>query len=146
VAKGDNHVVSLLHTAELEAAPEELFELYADARKHSRVIEAPVRLDRRVGGKFSAWGGGVSGMNIALRQPALIVQAWRTEDFPKDHHSILHLAIDRAGRGRSKLTLSQHGVPRACAAEIEANWHACYWQRMRALLAAKVALKGKRRG
>ena len=126
---------TITHTVEFDAPAATLFELYADARKHARVIDASARFERRAGGAFSAWSGGVTGMNVVLRAPSLIVQAWRTEAFPSGHHSILHLVFEPAGRGRSRLTLTQHGVPRALAEEIEANWHACYWEPIGRLLA-----------
>lgn len=144
--EGREDTVTVAHSVEFDAPAAQIFEMYADARKHSKVIDAQAKLERRVGGKFSAWGGGVSGMNLVLREPSLIVQAWRTQEFPKDHYSVLHLSIEPAGRGRSKLTLAQHGVPRACAEEIETNWHECYWEPMKKLLAEQNAKRESRHG
>jgi activator of HSP90 ATPase len=136
-------VITVEHSVDFDASAADIFNMYADARKHAKVIGAQARLERRVGGKFSAWGGGVSGINVALRTPTLIVQAWRTETFPVDHFSILQLSIAPVGRGRSRLTLRQHGVPRDCAEEIAGNWHACYWEPIKALLAQQAARKSK---
>jgi activator of HSP90 ATPase len=137
---------TIAHSIQFDAPPAVLFEMYADAREHSKVIDARVRFERRVGGRFSAWGGEVSGLNVVLRKPSVVVQAWRTSEFPKDHHSVLHLSITPTGVGRSTLTLTQHGVPIACAEDVEANWHECYWKPMKQMLAAKSERKGKRRG
>jgi len=121
-------------TVEFDVPPRLLFELYADARRHAKVIGATVRFERRVGGRFSAWGGGVSGVNIVLRAPSLIVQAWRAEDFPEESYSILHLSFNAVARGGTRLELVQHGVPRKCARTIARNWHECYWESMQRML------------
>lgn len=133
-AKEKEKVVTVLHTVEFDAPVKVIFDLYAIARQHAKVIGAPVVLQRRVGGRFSAWGGSVSGVNVVLESPALITQAWRTSDFPPGNFSILHLALAPAGRGRTRLTLTQHGVPQSLAREIEGNWHACYWDNIRQML------------
>ena len=49
-------------------------------------------------------------------------------------YSILHLSLEPVGRGGTRLTLSQHGVPRDCAKEIESNWHSCYWDNIKNML------------
>jgi activator of HSP90 ATPase len=125
---------TVAHAVEFDAPPRVLCELYADARRHAKVIGAPVRFERRVGGRFSAWWGGVSGVNIVLRTPKLIIQAWRAADFPEDCYSILHLSFGSARRGRTRLELMQHGVPRGSARAIEKNWHDCYWNSIQRML------------
>ena len=150
MAKNSNpqfSTTTLHHAVLFDTTPAELFELYADARKHARVIGAHARLERRAGGSFSAWSGAVSGVNVVLRSPTLIVQAWRTEEFASDHYSILHLSLAPAGRGRTQLTLRQEGVPIECAKDIEANWHACYWEPIKQMLGdkgEKTSKRGKR--
>src|SRR5205823_3257006 len=76
MAKAREKVVTVLHTVEFDAPVKAIFDLYANARQHAKVIGAPVEFQRRVGGRFSAWGGSVRGVNVVLESPALITQAW----------------------------------------------------------------------
>jgi activator of HSP90 ATPase len=96
---------TIAHSIQFDAPPAVLFEMYADPREHSKVIDAR--------------------LNVVLRKPSLVVQAWRTSEFPNDHHPVLHLSIAAARVGHSTLTLTQHGVPIARAEDVETNWHEC---------------------
>ena len=41
-----------------DAKPEEVYEAYVDAKKHGEFTGSKVVFEKKVGGKFSAWGGG----------------------------------------------------------------------------------------
>jgi activator of HSP90 ATPase len=124
-------LTTIRQSVDFAASPKTIYDLYTDRRQHARIIGAPVRFERRAGGAFSAWQGGVHGINVALKAPSHIVQAWRAADFPKGHYSIVHLILAPAGRGRTRLSLVHAGVPSAAASGIRENWFACYWRPIR---------------
>jgi hypothetical protein len=52
---------------------EQLFDLYMVAEQHKAATGGPVEIEARVGGRFAALGG-VTGLNLVIESPRLIVQ------------------------------------------------------------------------
>lgn len=116
------------------AAPERLYDIYMDARKHSAAIGARATVGRRAGDRFTAFGGMLRGRNLALVPGRLIVQSWRGADWTKsDLDSILVLAFDRA-RGGGRIHLVHAHVPDRRAAGIRRGWKKYYWTPWKAYL------------
>jgi len=116
------------------ASPERLYDIYMDARKHAAAINARVSIERRVGGRFSAFGGVLRGRNLALVPGRLIVQTWRGADWKKSEpDSVLVLAFARAPGG-ARLTLVHANVPDRRAGSIRRGWPKYYWKPWRAYL------------
>jgi len=57
------------------ATPSQLYELFMDSAKHAAATSAPAKISRKVGGKWSAFGGMILGKNLALVPNRMIVQA-----------------------------------------------------------------------
>ena len=55
--------------------PNTLYELYMDSKKHSIATGAPAKISTKVGGKFSAHGGYISGKNLQLVMDKQIIQS-----------------------------------------------------------------------
>jgi uncharacterized protein YndB with AHSA1/START domain len=116
------------------AAPERLYDIYMDARKHAAAIGSTVVLERRVSGWFTAFGEMLRGRNLALVPGHLIVQTWRGADWTKsDLDSLLVLAFDRA-RGGGRIHLVHAHVPDRRAAGIRRGWKKYYWTPWKAYL------------
>ena len=47
------------------------------SKKHQSLSGEKAKISRRVGGKFTAWGSHLSGINLVLKPGKKIVQAWR---------------------------------------------------------------------
>jgi hypothetical protein len=45
-------------------APQALFEMYLDSKKHSQSTGMPARISRKVSGRFRAFGGKLEGRNL----------------------------------------------------------------------------------
>ena len=107
---------------------ERLFETYMDAKQHAAAIAAPVEMDRRVGGRFSAFGG-LIGRNILIESPRLIVQTWRATLFrEEDADSVLVLLFEKTDAG-ARVRLVQANVPEHAVQTIEKGWQQHYWSR-----------------
>src|SRR3989338_968464 len=112
-----------------DAKPEEVYEAYTDAEKHAEFTGSKVVFENKVGGKFSAWDGSLTGENLELVDGKKIVQKWRADDWPKGHYSDLTISLEPDGSG-TKLTLVQENVPDDKADEIDDGWYQYYWKPM----------------
>src|SRR5205814_6119675 len=81
---------------EFPVSPERLFEIYTDSKRHSAATGSPATVSKKVGGKFSAFGGMLSGRNLAVIPNQMIVQAWRGSHWKEtDPDSILILKFSK---------------------------------------------------
>jgi len=128
---------TILQSAKFNATPGELFELYLDAKKHSAATGAPVKISRKVGGAFNAFGGAISGRNLLIILGTMIVQAWRATHWKKtDLDSILVLTFSKAPEG-GRIDLVHVGVPQHDHKGVRLGWPKYYWKPWRAYLLTK---------
>ncbi len=71
--------------AVIPAEPEEVYEAFMDAKRHSEFTGSEATCDARVGGSFTAWDGYISGKNIELEKEKKIVQQWIMTDWPEGY-------------------------------------------------------------
>lgn len=116
-----------------KATPHEVYEALMDSRRHGRFTGAKARVSRKVGGRWSVFGGGLSGTNLELVPDRKIVQSWRSSDWPEGHYSRATFALRRVSGG-TRLSFTQSGVPDAHVASIKQGWIDYYWTPMRAML------------
>ena len=94
----------------------------------------------RVGGRFSAGEGYITGKNLALEpgeRAARSVQSWRTTDFSDEAgDSRLELRLDKV-RGGTRLTLLHSELPEGTADEYRSGWELYYFEPMRAFFAGR---------
>ena len=109
-------------------SPDRLFETYMDAKQHAAAIAAPVEMDRRVGGRFSAFGG-LTGRNVLIQSPSIIVQTWRANIFrEEDADSVLVLLFEKTDAG-ARVRLVHANVPEHAIQTIAHGWQQHYWSR-----------------
>jgi activator of HSP90 ATPase len=121
------------HSVRLNAPPATIYWMLMDSRRHTAFTGAPAKIDPRVGGRIQAWGPHIRGVNVEIKPNKRIVQAWRTENWPKGHYSIASFELARA-KGGTKLTFTQTGVPAKYAASINAGWKGHYWDLLKKAL------------
>ena len=117
----------------IKATPRGVYETLMDSRKHSKFTGEKASISRKVGGKFSIFDGGLTGVNLELVQDKKIVQAWRGSDWPKGHYSIATFSLKRI-KGGTRLVFIQIGVPDREYKGINQGWHDYYWKPMKAML------------
>ena len=122
--------------------PAEVFELLTDEAKHAAFSGAPAKIDRRIGGKFSVFGGKILGVTTELKAASLIVQDWRAAEWPGEKSSCVSFALDPAQEGRGcALTFRHTGIPLDKVAETDEGWRKYYWNPMAEYLrSSKVAM------
>ena len=111
--------------------PREVFETLMDAKKHAAFTGAPAQIDRRLGGRFTLYGGQLNGTIIELEQDKRIVQDWRGSRWPEGHFSRLSFTLTPlAGGRRTQLSMTQTGLPTDHFDDINQGWHVYYWTKM----------------
>jgi len=97
---------TLQQTITFKASPQEVYDMLMDSRKHQSLSGEPAKISKKVGGKFTAWGSHLSGINLVLKPGKKIVQAWRAGSlFHRDlrHHQ-------SAGRLEAQVYADRHST------------------------------------
>ena len=122
---------TIKHEVFFNASPKEVFDALMDSEKHSQFTGAPAEIRPEAGGKFSLYGGSLTGTTLELRQHERIVQSWRADDWPEGHFSqVTYILCPLDGGGGTHLSLIQTGVPAEHFDEINSGWRDYYWAKM----------------
>jgi activator of HSP90 ATPase len=117
--------------------PKALYDLYMNAKKHSKATAAPAQITNKEGAPFSAHGGYITGQNLKLVKDQLIVQSWRGKDWNKkeaDSTFLIHLEP----KGKDVVLHAVHtNIPDKEAEGIDKGWHEFYWEPWKKFLAGK---------
>ena len=111
----------------IPASPEEVYDAFVDAKKHSAFTGSKATCDSKVGGEFTAWDGYIWGKNLELQKGKKIVQEWTTTDWP-DHFppSKLELTFKKTKSG-TEISMIHSNVPAQQADELAEGWVEFYW-------------------
>ncbi len=114
--------------------PARLFKLYMDSKQHSAATRAKAVVSGRVGGKFSAFDGTISGKFLAIVPNRMIVQSWRSKHWKEtDLDSILVLTFSEIRRG-GQIDLVHVNVPAHDHDGVTRGWEKYYWKPWRGYL------------
>jgi len=123
-------------TVSFDATPAKLYELFMDSAKHTAATGMPAKVSRKVGGKWSAFGGMILGRNLALIPNRMIVQSWRSSEWKKaDPDSVLIVSFEKSADGGAQVHLVHAGVPEHDHAGVTQGWVKFYWDPWKAYLA-----------
>ncbi len=110
-----------------------VYEIIMNPAKHSKLSGHKARISSREGSAFSVWGGGLHGFTVVAVRNKQIVQAWRSDEWPKYHYTIASYAFQKSGKG-TRLVFDQYGVPARSYRDIARGWITYYWTPMKRLL------------
>jgi activator of HSP90 ATPase len=116
----------------IKASPHEVYEALMDSKKHSRFTGDKAVISRKIGGKFTAFGGYSEGQNIELVPDEKIVQSWKAGDWPEGHYSQATFSLKEI-EGGTRLTFTQTGVPAEQYDDIKQGWQDYYWEPLKAM-------------
>ena len=120
-----------------KTTPAELYELFMDSTKHSTATGMPAKINRRVGGKWSAFGGMISGTTLALAPNRTILQTWRSSAWKTaDPDSILVVRFEKTRNGAA-VHLAHVGVPQYDYKGVTQGWVKYYWKPWKKYLKAR---------
>jgi hypothetical protein len=115
---------SLVVSAVIPTTPQSLHDAWLDPVAHAAMTGSEASLDRD--GTFHACAGYITARTITDTS-ALIVQQWRTTQFPaEDGDSVVELQLV-AVRGGTRVTVTQTGIPSGQAATYAAEWQQRYF-------------------
>jgi activator of HSP90 ATPase len=128
---------SIRMSAVLQATPARIYAAWLSSKGHTAMTESPATASARLGGKFTAWDGYISGKNLELERDKRIVQSWRSTEFPKEApDSRLEVIIEETARG-TRITLKHTGIPRGQASGYRQGWKDYYFEPMRRHFASR---------
>ena len=113
-----------------QASPHDLYEMIMDSKKHAEFSGESAKMSRKVGAKFSCYGGWITGKNLKLIPDRLIVQKWRGTDWPKGHFSKVMFLFTKTKSG-TRLTFGHTKVPIKEVGHISKGWKSQYWDKMK---------------
>jgi activator of HSP90 ATPase len=120
------------------ATPAVLYELFMDSGKHSAATGAPAKISRKVGGKWFAHGGMISGKNLVLVPNRMIAQTWRSKEWKAgDLDSILVVHFEKSTSGGATVHLAHVGVPEHDHKDVTQGWRKYYWEPWKKCLKAR---------
>jgi activator of HSP90 ATPase len=117
--------------------PAKLYSLFMDSAKHTAATGMPAKINPKVGGKWSAFGGMILGKNLVLVPNKMIVQTWRSSAWKKaDSDSILIATFEKSGGG-AQVALEHVCVPHYDQKGVTEGWVKYYWEPWKAYLEGK---------
>ena len=124
---------TIRQSATFKTSPHVIYEMLMDSRKHAKLTGERARISRKIGEKFTAYDGYISGVNLDLVPNKKIVQSWRGSDWPEGHYSRVTFSLQKVKNG-TRLTFRQSGVPEKYYGDISQGWRDYYWTPMREMI------------
>jgi activator of HSP90 ATPase len=108
-----------------------------DSKQHSKVIDGPVKIKKKEGSAFSAYGDYITGKTLQLIQDKLIVQSWWASDWDiSETISTFILLFNQKGND-VVVCMTHSNVPDTQYQSIKNGWNLYYWKPWKAYLARK---------
>lgn len=125
--------MSITQTLTIKTSPEKIYQALTSAAEFSNWTGAPAEIAEEDGGRFSCFGGQITGRHIELVANERIVQAWRAAPWSEGVYSIVKFDLSKSGDS-STIEMSHAGFPDDMAEHLEGGWHKMYWDPLRAHL------------
>ena len=116
-------------------SPNRIFNAWLNGKEHTVMTGAKATASTKVGGKFTAWDGYISGINLELISNKRILQSWRSTEFPNGHlDSYLLVKLEEVKVG-TKVALVHSEIPEGQSASYKKGWRDFYFIPMKAYFA-----------
>ena len=125
---------------DLPRAAHRLYDMYLNPKTHAAITGAPVKIAAKTGAEFVAFGGALTGRILQLIPKRLIVQSWRSTEFPKkDIDSTLILAFSPIGKGgkNGRIELTHVNIADSDFGGVSEGWSKYYFVPWRAYLESR---------
>lgn len=107
--------------------PDTAYAAFVNPRIHSAFTGAAATGSARVGGRFTAWDGYISGVHRELVKGRRIVQDWRTTEWPEGAQPSRVEFSFKAVKGGTEIRLVHSNVPAEQADSYRQGWIDYYW-------------------
>jgi activator of HSP90 ATPase len=108
-----------------------------DSKLHSKVIDGPVKINKKEGTAFSAYGDYITGKNLQLIPGKLIVQSWWASDWDKSETISTFILLFKQKGKNAVVRMTHTNVPDTNFESIKEGWNLYYWKPWKAYLAGK---------
>jgi len=121
----------------VDASPADVFETYVNPKKHAAFTGSAATGTPKVGSKFTAWDGYISGKYVKLEKGKRILQEWTTSEWPEGYPpSLVELTLVAKGK-KTELTMVHSKVPAEQASNYEGGWMESYWEPLKEFFRGK---------
>ncbi|XP_033107290.1 activator of 90 kDa heat shock protein ATPase homolog 1-like [Anneissia japonica] len=124
------HTTKLTCTEKFNCAVEDIYQVLTDPKKVEAFTRSSAEMEVEKGGKFSLFGGNVTGFFDVLEMDKKIVQKWRFRNWPDAHYSVVTMEFSQEPDGAS-MKLVQTGVPDNEVERTKEGWKENFWARIR---------------
>jgi uncharacterized protein YndB with AHSA1/START domain len=124
---------AIQYTVLIRATPKAIYDALMNEKKHSQFTGERAKVRAKVGAPFSCYDGYITGITLELEPGKLIVQAWRSQNWPAGIWSIVTFRLARKSGG-TQLRFTQIGVPANDYARKNNGWRMHYWQPLKQFL------------
>ena len=122
---------SIKASAVIPARPEAIYAAWMSSKGHGEMTGSSASVTARVGSKFSAWDGYISGKTLELKPHSRILQSWRTTDSDEEEpDSLLEILLVEA-KGGTRVTLNHTNIPTGHGPEYKKGWIDFYFKPMK---------------
>lgn len=125
--------VTIKQDVKINATASEIYALWLDSIKHGDLTGEDSHQSRKIGDKFTVFGGWVTGENLELKQDEKIVQTWRADEegWPKEQFSKITLELEDHNDGTCTIHFTQEDLPENIHEDFEKGWEENYWKPLR---------------
>lgn len=109
------------------ATPAQVYDAFLNPRIHAAFTGSPATGSARVGGKFTAWDGYISGVHRELVKDCRIVQDWQTTEWPDGAKPSRVEFTFKAVAGGTEIRMVHSNVPAEQADSYRQGWIDYYW-------------------
>jgi len=124
---------NILQKVILPGTPKQVYDSLMDSKKHAVFTGDKAKIGGKIGSSFKVYGDYITGFNLELRPGKLIVQAWRSKEWPDHHYSIVTYSLSHSGSDKTLLEFSQIGVPADDFKAKSQGWKEHYWEPLKLL-------------
>jgi activator of HSP90 ATPase len=128
---------SITVSAVVPAAPEAVYKAWMSGREHGAMTGSGATVVAKVGGKYTAWDGYISGKTLELESGKRIVQSWRSSDFAEDAPDSRLEVVLSSAKGGTKVTLKHTELPPGSSSEYRKGWLDFYFVPMKKYFASR---------
>jgi activator of HSP90 ATPase len=125
----------------IPAEPIQVYEALVDAKIHTEFTGSKATSNPKVGGKFTAWDGYISGKNLKLEKGRRLIQEWKTTEWPADYQpSVVEFSFKKTKTG-TELTMIHSKVPAEQADSYRQGWIDSYWEPLKRYFKSKKSVE-----
>lgn len=128
-SSGVVNTVTVTDNDEFRTSADELYQTFTDVNRISAFTRGVPKVfeGAKKGGKFQLFDGNVAGEYLELDPPKKIVQSWRLNQWPGDHHSRLQIEFDQNDVDHvTVMRVTWEGVPVGQEEVTKRNWREYY--------------------